>query len=68
MDLYFSFIYLVVAICFVSPPKEFISIGFTIQNIFGSYLGSEAFDFVGYHLKRTSLTVLIHSLIPLGEI
>nr|XP_002164558.4 LOW QUALITY PROTEIN: E3 ubiquitin-protein ligase TM129 [Hydra vulgaris] len=65
MDLYFSFVFLVVALCFVSPPKEFISIGFTVQNIFSSYLGSEAVDFVGYHMKRTTLTILVHSLIPL---
>jgi len=64
-DVYFSFIYFVVVMCFILPPKEFAAAGLTIQNIFSKYLGSEHVDFVGYHLKRKSITVLIHSTFPL---
>lgn len=65
VDVYFSFIYFVIVVCFVLPPKEFAAAGLTIQNIFASYLGSEHVDFIGYHLKRTSVTVLVHCLLPL---
>jgi hypothetical protein len=64
-DIYFSIVYFIFVICFVVPPREFASAGLTIQNIFSSYLGSEDIDFIGYHLRRTSVTVLVHSLLPL---
>ena len=67
VDVYFSFIYFVIVVCFILPPKEFAAAGLTIQNIFASYLGSEQVDFIGYHLKRTSVTVLVHCLLPLGK-
>ncbi|XP_065071175.1 E3 ubiquitin-protein ligase TM129-like isoform X3 [Rhopilema esculentum] len=34
--------------------------------MFSSYLGSEDFDFILYHVRRTTATVLVHSFIPLG--
>eukprot|EP01135_Chromosphaera_perkinsii_P006073 Nk52_evm4s390 gene=Nk52_evmTU4s390 len=37
--------------------------GFTVQYIFRDYLGSEKTDFVWYHIRRTTLTVVIHSLL-----
>ena len=64
----FTLAYVLVALCFVAPPREFVSAGLTVQNILSSYLGSEDMDFVGYHLKRTTSTVLLHSLLPLGEV
>ena len=63
----FTLAYLLVSLCFVAPPREFISAGLTVQNILSSYLGSEDMDFVGYHLKRTTATLLLHSLLPLGK-
>ncbi|XP_032222536.2 E3 ubiquitin-protein ligase TM129 [Nematostella vectensis] len=65
-ELYFTLAYGLVAMCFFAPPKEFVSAGLTIQNILSSYLGSEDMDFVGYHLRRTASTVLVHSCLPLG--
>lgn len=59
--------YLLVSLCFVAPPREFVSAGLTVQNILSSYLGSEDMDFVGYHLKRTTATPLLHSLLPIGK-
>ena len=63
----FTLAYGLVSLCFVAPPREFVSAGFTVQNIMSSYLGSEDMDFVGYHLKRTTSTLLLHSLLPLGK-
>ena len=64
-DIYFSIVYFIIVICFVVPPREFASAGLTIQNLFTSYLGSEDVDFIGYHLRRTSVTLLVHSFLPL---
>ena len=63
----FTIAYALVSLCFVAPPREFVSAGLTVQNILSGYLGSEDMDFVGYHLKRTTSTVLLHSLLPLGK-
>lgn len=64
-DVYFSFLYLFVVLCFVLPPRELASAGLTIQNLFASYLGSEDVDFCGYHLKRTTVTVFVHCTFPM---
>ena len=63
----FSLGYFIVAVCLVVPPREFVSLGFTVQNLFSSYLGVEDLQFVPFHLKRTVVTILIHSLLPLGK-
>lgn len=65
-EIIFSLVYIVVAICFVLSPREFETAGLTVQRLFSSYLGSEDFDFIRYHLKRTAVTVIVHSCIPIG--
>lgn len=62
----FTVAYVLFSLCFIAPPREFVSAGLTVQNILSSYLGSEDIDFVAYHLKRTTATVLLHSFLPLG--
>ena len=64
-EVVYSFIFMVCTLCFICPPKEVVAAGLTVQNIFASYLGSEDVSFVQYHIKRTSATILTHSLIPL---
>ena len=64
----FTLAYVLVALCFIAPPREFVSAGLTVQNILSSYLGSEDMDFVGYHLRRTTSTLLLHSFLPLGKV
>lgn len=63
----FTLAYLVFAVCFVFTPTEFHSAGLTVQNLLSGWLGSEDAAFVSYHLRRTSATLLCHSLLPLGE-
>ncbi|TKS71974.1 E3 ubiquitin-protein ligase TM129 [Collichthys lucidus] len=62
----FTLAYIVFSFCFVCAPNEFRSAGLTIQNLFSSWLGSEDVGFTQYHIRRTSITVLVHSALPLG--
>lgn len=64
----FTLGYFVVSACLIVPPREFVSLGFTVQNLFSSYLGVEDLHFVTFHMKRTAVTILFHSLLPLGNI
>lgn len=65
-ELTFTLAYMVFCLCFVFTPNEFRSAGLTIQNLFSSWLGSEFVGFTQYHVRRTSITVLVHSALPLG--
>ncbi|XP_076594911.1 E3 ubiquitin-protein ligase TM129 [Chaetodon auriga] len=65
-ELTFTLAYLVFSFCFVFTPSEFQSAGLTIQNLFSSWLGSEDVGFAQYHIRRTSITILVHSALPLG--
>lgn len=60
----FSLFYLLLSLGIIYPPTEFVSAGFTIQALFSKYLGSENERFVQYHLKRTTLTLFVHSMLP----
>ncbi|XP_015114489.1 E3 ubiquitin-protein ligase TM129 [Diachasma alloeum] len=66
------FIYTIGYILFVSgliyPPTEFVSAGLTIPELFSSWLGSEYDEFVQYHIKRSIVTLFVHSLLPFGYI
>ena len=67
-ELTFTLAYIVFSLCFVFTPNEFRSAGLTIQNLFSSWLGSEDVGFIQYHVRRTSITVLAHSALPLGKV
>lgn len=61
----FNLVFLLFSFCIIYPPKEFESIGLTINNIFSSILGSIDIEFIQYQLRRTCLTLVIHSFLPL---
>ncbi|XP_029367781.1 E3 ubiquitin-protein ligase TM129 isoform X3 [Echeneis naucrates] len=65
-ELSFTLVYVVFCLCFVFTPTEFHSAGLTIQNLFSSWLGSEDLGFVQYHVRRTTVTLLVHSALPIG--
>lgn len=65
-EMVFTIGYWLFVLCFVAPPDAFRSGGLTVQNLFQTFLGSEQIDFVGYHLRRTAVTVVCHSALPLG--
>ncbi|KAM9330336.1 E3 ubiquitin-protein ligase TM129 [Gastrophryne carolinensis] len=62
----FTLAYVVFAVCFVFTPNEFHSAGITVQNLLSCWLGSEDLAFIHYHVRRTTATLLVHSLLPLG--
>ncbi|KAF7644975.1 hypothetical protein LDENG_00212770 [Lucifuga dentata] len=62
----FTLAYVVFSFCFVFTPNEFRSAGLTVQNLFSPWLGSEDVGFIQYHVRRTSVTILVHSALPLG--
>ena len=64
----YSLGYLLIALCVVVPPTEFRSAGLTVQNLLSTWLGSEDVYFIHYHVKRTTATVLVHSVLPIGMI
>lgn len=39
-------------------------LGFTIENLFSDYLGSETVLFIQYHINRSCLALLVHSVLP----
>lgn len=66
MDILFSLFYVFFSVCLMAPPTEFVAAGVTIQNLLSDYLGSEDMHFIYYHIKRTTVTAVIHSVFPLG--
>lgn len=65
--MFYTLLYAFFSVCVVAPPSELVSAGLTVQNLFSSYLGSQELHFVLYHMRRTSVTLIVHSLIPLGK-
>lgn len=68
MDILITLFYLLFALCIVYPPTEFVSAGFTISQLFEKFLGSEENNFIKYHMRRITITVLIHASLPLGYV
>ena len=64
----FVLFYILLVFCIITPPSELVSAGFTVQNVFSDYIGSEQMDFIGYHMRRSSITLIVHSLLPLGQL
>lgn len=64
-DVMFVLAYILFVICAVHPPAEVVSAGFTISSLFEKLLGNENVDFIQFHIRRTTLTLLIYSLLPL---
>ncbi|CAJ0956116.1 unnamed protein product [Ranitomeya imitator] len=62
----FTLAYVVFAVCFVFTPNEFHSAGITVQNLLSGWLGIEDTAFIQYHVRRTTATMMVHSLLPLG--
>lgn len=67
-EVFYALLYLVLCLCIIYPPDEFISAGFTVPDLFSALLGSESEQFILYHIKRSTLTVCIYSLLPFGFI
>lgn len=60
----FSLVFALFAFGIIYPPTEFESIGLTINNVFQTFLGSIDIEFIQYQLRRTCLTLFVHSILP----
>lgn len=67
-EIIFHLLYILFIVCILYPPSEFVALGLTIDNIFSKYLGSETIQFTQYQIRRTSLTLFMHSLLPIGYV
>ncbi|XP_017789571.1 PREDICTED: E3 ubiquitin-protein ligase TM129 [Habropoda laboriosa] len=63
---FYTLFYILISGCIVYPPIEFVSAGLTIKDIFSNWLGSENEFFIQYHIRRSALTLFIHSMLPFG--
>lgn len=66
--LFYTISYSLITSCIIYPPTEFVAAGLTIKQVFDGFLGSESEHFIQYHIKRSIVTLLVHSLLPFGEI
>lgn len=48
-----------------AQPQEIRSAGLTLPALFSKYYGHEEVDFVRYHMKRTTASIIIHCAFPL---
>ena len=44
-ELIFTLAYIILTVCFIHPPTEFVSAGLTVQNLLANFLGSEDMNF-----------------------
>lgn len=58
---------MVLTLCVIFPPPEFKSAGLTLEAIFQNWLGNEHELFVQYHVRRTTMNLFLHSMVPFGE-
>ena len=63
---FYTLFYILISGCIIYPPTEFISAGLTIKDIFSTWLGSENEFFIQYHIKRSVVTLFVHSMLPFG--
>lgn len=63
-DFVFNIFYGLFCYCVVYPPVEFESLGLTTNRLFSSWLGQEDLQFVQYHMRRTTLNLAVHALLP----
>ncbi|CAL7937396.1 unnamed protein product [Xylocopa violacea] len=66
--LFYTLFYILISGCIIYPPTEFVSAGLTIKDIFSTWLGSENESFIQYHIKRSVITLFLHSMLPFGYI
>lgn len=63
-EIVYHLIFILFSYCVIYPPTEFESTGLTLNQLFSRFLGSEDIEFIQYHIRRTFLTLIAHSLLP----
>ncbi|CAH1404270.1 unnamed protein product [Nezara viridula] len=64
----YTLFYLTFCIFFIFPTREFISLGITVEGIFEWFLKCEFENFIFYQIRRSCVTLIVHSILPLGYI
>ena len=64
--IFLNIVYALFTLFAIYPPNEVVSFGFSIPTLFASVLGSEQMHLIHYHMIRIMITLVIHSLLPLG--
>ncbi|XP_071543915.1 uncharacterized protein [Panulirus ornatus] len=65
---FYSLLYWLFALVMLFPPDEMVAAGLTIESLLGSWLGSQMTHFIQYHVRRTALTFMVHTLLLPGYI
>lgn len=65
---FYTVFYLLMSGCIAYPPTEFVSAGLTIKDISAGWLGSENESFILYHIRRSIVTLFVHSMLPFGYV
>uniref|UniRef100_A0A182W1W1 Uncharacterized protein n=1 Tax=Anopheles minimus TaxID=112268 RepID=A0A182W1W1_9DIPT len=63
----YSIIFVMLFFFTIFPTSEMESVGLTVNQLCTQYLAAET-DFVLYHMKATSVKLLIHSALPFGYV
>lgn len=63
-EVIYNLLFALISYCVIYPPLEFVEIGLTINKVLKNLLGNEEIEFIQYHQRRSSLTLIVHCFIP----
>lgn len=65
-EIFFNFMFALLTYVFVYPPQEFVAIGLSVEQLATKFhiLPAQQLSFVEYHMRRTTITVLLHACLP----
>lgn len=66
--LFLSVVYWMCGLMVVFPPCPAVEAGLTIDGLLDQWLGSESITFIQYHMRRTTVTCFLHSLLLPGYV
>lgn len=63
-EVIYNLLFALITYCIIYPPLEFVEIGLTINKLFKNLLGNEDIEFIQYHQRRCTLTLVVHCFLP----
>ncbi len=64
----FTIFYAVFCAGFLLQFREFVGVGLSTENLLSSLIAcSEEVTLIEFHLRKTAFTLVVHSLLPLGN-
>ena len=64
--LFVTVVYWMFGLIVLFPPSEAAAAGLTIDTLLDQWLGSESITFIQYHMRRTAVTCIVHTLLVPG--